>query len=451
VILKPVLLNRPESVAVLDDQPIRIQDALDPGVLQMAEAHAGGLEHCFLGRPISKEGFPSAVSGQLPFPFFSHTAEQRLVAGRNFLKIDADRRRRDHRGDIPRLVGNGPVVTGERTRDIARILVEGTAGKAAGNAALDERFPRASALRLHLFAPQELLVLPGERQYHRVVRQGASPHAILIVVYRPDNCYAQRHLLSVPEGVLWRRMREPRDQWLVSMACGASLLLAMTAGCKPDPSAMKEENERLREQVAKQESMLSSIQDGNKFLQQQTQLLTQEVREAKKDAIRLEAERKAGVAKLEAQLAENRKLSKDNQMMSAKTRQAEQIFHVEDKGGQSEDLGQPLAAVSKAAEEALGRNGYTLKVSVRTDQRALYVTDRKVSNPSSLEQPGFRNQYLVSIQALPSNHARLSVRAEFEKIGQGGRVLGAGNEEIAEIERRLISEIRQAIGAPGKV
>jgi seryl-tRNA synthetase len=214
---------------------------------------------------------------------------------------------------------------------------------------------------------------------------------------------------------------------------------------------MKEENERLREQVAKQESMLSSIQDGNKFLQEQTQLLTREVREAKKDAIRLETERKAGVAKLEAQLAENRKLSKDNQMMSAKTRQAEHTFRVEEKGGQTEEVGQPLAAVSKAAEEALSRNGYTLKVSVRTDQKAVYVTDRKVSNPASLEQPGFRNQYLVSIQALPSNHARLSVRAEFEKIGQGGRVLGAGNEEIAEIERRLISEIRQAIGAPGKV
>ena len=44
---------------------------------------------------------------------------------------------------------------------------------------------------------------------------------------------------------------------------------------------MSEENERLREQVAKQESMVSSIQDGNKFLQEQTRVLTQEVREAK--------------------------------------------------------------------------------------------------------------------------------------------------------------------------
>jgi hypothetical protein len=222
-------------------------------------------------------------------------------------------------------------------------------------------------------------------------------------------------------------------------------------GCKPDPSAMSEENERLREQVAKQESMLSSIQERNKFLQEQTPVLTQEIRETKKEAIRLETERKAVAAKLEAQLLENRKLSRDNQLMTAKTDQAQQVLRVEDRGSQTEEVARSLAAVCKGVEEALGRNGYSLRVSMKTDQRAVYVTDRKVSAPTSLELPGFRNQYLVSIQALPSNHARLSVKAEFEKIGQGGRVLVAGNEEIAEIERRLIGEIQQALATPGKV
>ena len=213
---------------------------------------------------------------------------------------------------------------------------------------------------------------------------------------------------------------------------------------------MNEENERLREQVAKQESMVSSIQDGNKFLQEQTRVLTQEVREAKKEAVRLEAERKAAATKLEAQLLENRKLSRDNQQITAKKGQAEQILRVEDKGSQSEELPRSLVAVCKAVEQALERNGYSVRVSMKTDQRAVYVTDRKVSTPTSLELPGFRNQYLVSIQSLPSNHARLSVKAEFEKIGQGGRVVIAGNEEIAEIERRLIGEIQQAL-TPGKV
>ena len=136
--------------------------------------------------------------------------------------------------------------------------------------------------------------------------------------------------------------------------------------------------------------------------------------------------------------------------MTAKKGQAEQILRVEDKGSQSEEVARSLVTVCKAVEEALGRNGYSIRVSMKTDQRAVYVTDRKVSTPTSLELPGFRNQYLVSIQALPSNHARLSVKAEFEKIGQGGRVVVAGNEEIAEIERRLIGEIQQTL-APGKV
>ena len=244
-------------------------------------------------------------------------------------------------------------------------------------------------------------------------------------------------------------MSKSCSQRLLPVLFLASLI---TMGCKPDPSAMSEENERLRDHVAKQESMLSSIQDGNRFLQEQTRVLTQEVREAKKEAVRLEAERKAAATKLEAQLIENRKLSRDNQLMqTAKKGQAEQILRVEDKGSQSEELPRSLVAVCKAVEEALGRNGYSLRVSMKTDQRAVYVTDRKVSAPTSLELPGFRNQYLVSIQALPSNHARLSVKAEFEKMGQGGRVLIAGNEEIAEIERRLIGEIQQALATPGKV
>ncbi|MDA2911309.1 hypothetical protein MYX04_10305 [Nitrospiraceae bacterium AH_259_D15_M11_P09] len=45
----------------------------------------------------------------------------------------------------------------------------------------------------------------------------------------------------------------------------------------------------------------------------------------------------------------------------------------------------------------------------------------------------------------------LRVRADFEKIAQGNRVLHAGAKEIAEIERRLIAEIGKALAAPGKV
>jgi chromosome segregation ATPase len=243
----------------------------------------------------------------------------------------------------------------------------------------------------------------------------------------------------------------------------ALLLLAtvIVAGssCKPDQSSIKEENERLREQMAKQEAMVSSLQEGQKFYQQQSTLLTHELREAKKETERLNketerlnAERKALAAKLEAQLAENLKVTTENRRMSAKATEADRSLRMENAvGGQSEEFSQPLTAVCQAAETALGRNGYSLKVSVRIDQKALYVTDRKTSPAASLELPGFRNQYLVSLQTLPSKRTKLSVKAEFEKMVQGGRVLPAATEEIGEIERRLIAEIHKVLAAPGKV
>jgi len=243
---------------------------------------------------------------------------------------------------------------------------------------------------------------------------------------------------------------ESNRRWSVlgALLCAASAVT--TAACQPDESPLKTELERLQKEAARQESVIVSLQDGNKVMQQQIDLLNQELRDAKKEVERLESERKALTAKLEAQAAENRKLLAEAQHAAAKKVQASQALRVEDKGGQSEDLAKPLAVVSKAAEEALSRNGYTVKVSVKTDQKAAYVTERKISAPASLEVAGFRNQYLVSLQTLPSNGTRLSVKAEFEKMAQGGRILAASSEETAEIERRLITEIAKALGGAGK-
>jgi hypothetical protein len=46
---------------------------------------------------------------------------------------------------------------------------------------------------------------------------------------------------------------------------------------------------------------------------------------------------------------------------------------------------------------------------------------------------------------------RLIVKAEFERMAQGNRILSAGSEDIAEIERRLIAEITKALTRSGKV
>jgi hypothetical protein len=42
------------------------------------------------------------------------------------------------------------------------------------------------------------------------------------------------------------------------------------------------------------------------------------------------------------------------------------------------------------------------------------------------------------------------VKAEFEKLAQGGRILSVSPEETAEIERRLIGEVSKALAAPQK-
>ena len=203
---------------------------------------------------------------------------------------------------------------------------------------------------------------------------------------------------------------------------------------------------------------MNSLQDGNKVMQQQIDLLNQELRDAKKqaehaqaEAKALQAEAKALGTKLDSQLAESKKLSGEIQRTAAKAAQATDNIRVEEKGSQVEDLPRPLAAVGKAAEEALARNGYRVKVSVKTDQKTIYVTERKVTTPTSLETSGSRNQYLVSLQALPSNVTRLSVKADFERLAQGGRILAVDAEETAEIERRLIAEIGKAVASPSKL
>jgi hypothetical protein len=208
------------------------------------------------------------------------------------------------------------------------------------------------------------------------------------------------------------------------------ILFLALSGCNPDDSPIRADNEVLKKQVARQESLLSSLQDGNKVMQQQIDLLNQELRDAKK---------------LNDEL--DQQLDEAKEMIGT---QVAQSLKVEDKDAQSETLPRPLEIVAKVAEEALARNGYRLKVSVKTDQRAVYVTERKISNPATLEVTGSRNQYLVALEALPNNSTKLAVKAEFERIAQGGRVLSVSAEETMEIEQRLIRELSKALATPAK-
>lgn len=227
--------------------------------------------------------------------------------------------------------------------------------------------------------------------------------------------------------------------------------LFLLPGCQPDESPFKAENDSLRKQIAKQESVVVSLQEGNKVMQQQIDLLNRELRDAKQQVERVLTERMTLTKQLEAEEGKNRKLSTEAQRVSEKAvqlgQQLSQALRVDDKGGVSEELPVSLPIVTKAAEEALAKNGYAVRVNVKTDQKAVYVTERKISTPVSLEIAGFRNQYLVSMQALSATGTRLTVKADFERMAQGNRVLFAGPDETSEIERRLIAEIRRALPA----
>ena len=223
------------------------------------------------------------------------------------------------------------------------------------------------------------------------------------------------------------------------------VIAGLSQACKPDDSPLKAEIEKLKKQIGKQESMLLSLQDSNKVMQQQIDLLNGELREAEKKTKAVESERKKLKVKVKSLSAQNRKLSAKATRAIAESAQAAKAVRVEDKGAQTRELLHPLPAAAKAAEEALGRNGYSLRVSLKTKTRAVFVTNRKVSPPASLELSGFRNQYLVSLHSLPSNGTLLSVKADFERTGQSGRVLAAGPDETAEIERRLINEISKKL------
>ena len=225
-----------------------------------------------------------------------------------------------------------------------------------------------------------------------------------------------------------------------SLQVGILLILAVF-GCTPDESPFRAENEVLKRQVVKQESLLSSLQDGSKVMQQQIDLLNQELRDAKSTTEAAKADAKHQLEQLELQMAETKRMI---------TTQMTESLKVEEKGAQSDTLPRPMPTVAKVVEDALARNGYHLKVSVKTDQRAVYVTERKISNPASLEVTGSRNQYLISLQALPDSLTKLGVKAEFELVAQGGRILTVSHEETSEIERRLINEINKALESPAK-
>jgi hypothetical protein len=245
------------------------------------------------------------------------------------------------------------------------------------------------------------------------------------------------------------------------------MLLLFLTGCPQDNSVLQEKNIQLKKQVSKLESVIHSLQEGNKVMQQQIDLLNQEARktaESYEAQLRdAEATHQEQVRDTQAKMAalvnspkndlarikileqENRKLEGETKWLRSQRDQMRKTLTLQQIGGQSQELPFSFSSVLKIIEEALTKNGYSILSSMQTDQKAIYITDRKTSLPPSLELSGFRNQYLLSIEKGPSDHGIVWVRAEFEKLSKNGQMFSAPQSEITEIELRLIQEIHQAL------
>lgn len=240
------------------------------------------------------------------------------------------------------------------------------------------------------------------------------------------------------------------------MALGGFLCLLVLTGCPQDQTDLQNEARKLKKQTAKLESVIQSLQQGNKVLQQQIDRLNQEAREAEtrheaqlqeaQDKItQLTNTPKKDVATIKSLEKKNAKLQRDAQWLRSQREHMRKSLVIQQVGGQTHELPFAFTTVSTIMEDAFTKNGYTVLTTMKTDQKAVYITDRKTSLPPSLELSGFRNQYLAMIEKGPADHTTIWVRAEFEKLSRNGHIFAAPQAELTDIEMRFIQEIHQTL------
>ena len=267
-----------------------------------------------------------------------------------------------------------------------------------------------------------------------------------------------------------------------SLTQGLLLMLAFIAstGCPPDNAPLIEEKEQLKKQIVKQETMMTTLQEGNRVLQEQVDRLNQELRnqelrnqelrdKQKSLARQLKRSQQTGKAlatekrHLLQQVAtltddnqtfqqDNQKLQRENQKLKDNAqwlRRQREMFRKSLQTNMQTVNAKPLTHalpdVINATRRALAQHGYAVMATMETDKKAVFVTERKTSASLLIEVAGFRNQYLVELESKANDHTALKIKAQYEKVAQGGNVLDVGDNEVEEIENRLIQAIQQAL------
>ena len=231
----------------------------------------------------------------------------------------------------------------------------------------------------------------------------------------------------------------------------------MLQGCPQDKTpVLEKENVELKKLTSKQESMIVTLQEGNRVMQEQVDRLNQELREEQKEQEEklksaqetgqgLATERHALTQRVTELSKENQKLKNDTKWLRRQRELFRQSISMHIKGGKAQTFSVGLSPITGATKQALLQHGYSILAKMATDQNAVFVTERKTSASPSLELPGFRNQYLLVLETTRQGAATLKVKAYYEKISQDGKILGINENERADIELRMISAVEEML------
>lgn len=237
-------------------------------------------------------------------------------------------------------------------------------------------------------------------------------------------------------------------------------LFPFLQGCPQDRTPLlEEENTELKKLAAKQESMVITLQEGNRVFQEQIDRLNQELRDQQKALDQkvktaqetgqgLSTERNALTQQVTELTRENRKLTSDTQWLRRQRELFRQSISTQISGANAQTFTVGFSPMIEATKQALLQHGYSILAKMATDQKGVLVTERKTSASYSLELPGFRNQYLLVLEGIGQEATTLKVKAYYEKISQDGKILGVSGNEIADIELRMIRAVEEVLQVP---
>ncbi|MDT7044197.1 hypothetical protein [Candidatus Nitronereus thalassa] len=234
-------------------------------------------------------------------------------------------------------------------------------------------------------------------------------------------------------------------------------LVPILQGCPQDKTPqLEEENSELKKLAAKLESMIITLQEGNRVLQEQIDRLNKELREKQQEQDQrlksaqetgkdLTTERKALAQQVAELTKENQKLQNDAQWLRRQRELFRDSMTTLTHGAKAQTFSVGLSPMIEATKQALLRHGYSTLAKMATDQKAVFVTERKTSASPSLELPGFRNQYVLVLEGAGTQATTLKIKAQYEKISQDGKTLGVDDSEIADIELRMIRAVEDVL------